>query len=148
MNNEIKKVSLSDTFAVSKTSCSMNGYGTNEPCGVVFHGYTIDSRQWEAAKKSIQGRPKEQKLILGKRENYMAITPDEEAELNQNLVLIEVITDITGIEGYVFDRKDARERLLDPEQWKYWLDQWKDHLDDRANFTKPQNPMQRAGLAA
>ena len=139
---------IEDTFAISKTSCEMHGYGTDEPCGVVFHGYTVDSKQWEAAKKSIQGRPKEQRLILGVRENYMTFTPDQEAELNQRLVLIEVITDIEGIEGYTFDRKDARERLLDPEQWKYWLDQWRDHLDDRANFTKPQKSMQLSGLAA
>lgn len=144
MSNE---KSIESTFAIPQTSCHMKSYGTNELSGIVFHGYTFDSHVWTAIKNRLESTPKGQKIVIGKNETYMPVVTDKNEDLRQREAMIELITNITGAPE-PFDREIARARMLNPEQWKYMLDQWIAHLDDRANFLNAQKLAQQNGLAA
>ena len=136
---------LSMFSAVTTTNMEILAYGTDEPTGAKIHGYTPDSKEWRAiSRKRAAATSKPQKLMLGKKgANYIELDKPKAGHSDEDLLLIEVITDITGIDGFAFDKEVVKGLLLG--DWYHILNQWREHLDDRANFIANAGQAQNDG---
>ncbi len=82
--------------------------------------------------------------MLGKKgANYIELDKPKAGHSDEDLLLIEVITDITGIDGFKFDKEVVKDLLLG--DWYHILNQWREHLDDRANFIANAGQAQNGG---
>lgn len=121
--------------AVTTTKMEIKPYGSEESTGVFLHGYTPDSKEWrELSRKRAMANSKPQKLMLGKKgANYIELDKPKAGPSEEDLLLIDAMTDITGIDGFKFEKEAVKELMLG--DWYHVLDQWREHLDDRQNFT-------------
>ena len=127
-----KKPDLSMFKAVTSTSMEILAYGTDEPTGAIITGYTPDSQEWRnlQRKRALKSRP--QRVMLGKKQNYIELEQQKGEHSEEDLMLCEVITGITGIPNYEFTTESAKELLLN--EGYFILQQWRTHMDDRKNF--------------
>lgn len=101
---------------------------------VYITGYTPDSSEWEAVVKDISGPAKSTSIEVGKKgKSRIEIPPDPNAAEKQRNLLIRVITNIEGFEGWEY-APEAATKLLSDRGRNWILDQWGEHLDDRRNF--------------
>ena len=92
-------LSLSDFDSVSTTSMEIKAYGSNDSTGAFIEGFTPDSPEWRAIRRKQAKNKQPTKLMLGKKANFIELEQSEGEHSEEDLMLIEVITDIKGIDG-------------------------------------------------
>lgn len=123
-------LNIEDFASPTTTEVQLRHPVTKKLLNAFVEGYTPDSDEW-AALEAKYIKPKQAKsLIISKKANSVPIDP-EAAESRKKVTLESII----GIRGFnvEFDKK-KRESLLSDRRYSWILEQWEDHLDDRANF--------------
>lgn len=123
---------LDDLLSKSTTSLELLHFKDEEPTGVIFSGYTPDSKEWKQAARKISGPNKKQFLTIEKAGSKIEL--DKDAADKRVKLLIAITTDISGIDGFK-STPESIEKLLKDPQAAWMLEQWGEHLDDRANFS-------------
>ena len=132
-NNAAPAGLIASLAAPSKTKLELKHPNTDEPLGITFHGYTTESAEWDAAEeKAAKENEKGGKaqIIMGKDEQRMEI--DREQGKQRRQLLIQSVTDITGDPNFKFTT-DARDELLNNPQYRWMIEQWGAHIDNRKN---------------
>ena len=143
---------INDTESQSTTSLELTHPATGEKCGIIVFGYTPDSAEYRRIEAKVMGKKMAQSLIIASKKgegNRIEIDPAQ-AEKNRQ-VMIETITAISGItdggKPVEFDA-DSRIEFLSANT-RYWItDQWREHIDDRANFFGKPAKGARSGAKA
>lgn len=132
--NKPAKKSVQDPFSpVTKTKMMIKAYGTGADTEAYIEGFTPDSKEWrDAVRRNASEGQKDQRLYLSKNGSYINLKSKFGEYSDEDLMLVEMITDIQGIPGYVFSKESVGNLLLED---KYFiLRQWRSHMDDEKNF--------------
>ena len=130
-NKGLIKVKLTDLASSGITVLKLKHPVTDDELPVEIEGYTPDSAEWRVLQKTIVQPNKKQNLIIEKGRNLIEL--DANSADKRRELLSKVITNITGLDGWVFST-DAVVKLFDDPLYSWMLDQWGEHVDDRANF--------------
>ncbi len=131
-----KSINLASLASAVVTTLLLKHPATGEEVGISISGHTPDSAEWEKNKKAIFGAGKETKMLVEK--NGMSTTFQDTSEEQKKLILASITSiDNAEMDGkpFVSTPENIKELLSQPE-YSWMLEQWSNHIDDRANFFK------------
>lgn len=120
---------------VKPTTTKMEVLLDNEPTGVFITGHTPDSAEWRKAQRKVYGAPKGTNIRIGKRgeNNTVQVPADPDAYGKRIQLLASVVTNIEGIDGWVYSPEAVLE-LFSNDGCSYIVEQWENHMDNREAF--------------
>ncbi len=122
---------LSNLASAETTTLELLNPENDYPLGVYIVGYTVDSKKWRKAERVIVNPNKKQSVIIEKNQNRIEL--DSNAADNKRKLIIDMITDITGLDDWTFSKENVKS-LFDDPAYNWIMEQWSDHLDNRNNF--------------
>lgn len=131
----------------STTELELRHPVTSEPVGVIISGFTPDSKEWKNAEKEFIDPNRPQSLIIEKGKQRLEL--DASGLEKRHNLLLSVITGIVGIDDWSYT-KDKAKILFENPNYAWMIEQWGEHLDERANFfakseTKADSGSQSSG---
>ena len=102
--------------------------------GVFIVGHTPDSKEYRQAQAQIVKNQPIKRHFDRSGDSYIEIKVDPKDRERNIMLLASVVTDIEGLDDFETSYANVLE-LFSRDEFAYVVDQWKDHLDDRKNFT-------------
>ena len=122
--------------SASVTTLILKHPQTEEPTTVSITGITPDTDEWAKIQKEIVGPNKKQSLIIEK--GKQSIELDSDGMEKRESIIRASIRSIDGITEkgmpVVLNQPDVIVEFIAKPQFKWMLEQWAEHLDDRSNF--------------
>lgn len=122
---------LEDLASKSVTTLELLHPVTKELTGVKITGFTPDSKEWRDADKKLSKPNQKQYITVQKKETKIEL--DSDSGEKQRELVKSIVTDIQGIDKWEYTKEKGISLLGNPI-YSWILDDWIEHLDDRANF--------------
>lgn len=135
MNNEKPSgagIDLASLASPETTTLELKHPVSDKPVGIKLTGFTPDSAQWAKNQEDIYGVEKS-KALMRFEKGGASMEVDNDPEKRKELVF-RSLTKLEGAKDFDGDSATEIKKLLSKPEYKWMLEQWEDHIDERKGF--------------